>query len=83
LDKEREATFVIAVSRRGTALCLHRIGGCWRAQGLVFGNFELWYDQEVPDHLYHSYCHDCWPRAGPVIASVIERKSSSSSDSSA
>jgi hypothetical protein len=64
---------VIALSRRGSALCLHRVGGCWKAQSMNFGSFELWYDEAVPDHLYHSYCHDCWPREGPAVVAAIGR----------
>jgi hypothetical protein len=86
-EEKREATHIIALSRRGSVLCLHRVPGCWRSQSMNFGSFELWYEESVPDHLYHSYCHDCWPREGPVAVAAIGRAacdgvSSSSSDSS-
>ena len=77
-----EAPFVIAMSRRGTALCLHRSSGCWRAQGLIFQSYELWHEPTVPEHLYRTYCRDCWPREGPVVAAVGNCQSSSSSESS-
>jgi hypothetical protein len=87
-EEKREPTHIIALSRRGSVLCLHRVPECWRSQSRNFGSFELFYEEAVPDHLYHSYCHDCWPRGGPVVVAAMGRAacdgvSSSSSDSSA
>jgi hypothetical protein len=75
------ALYIIATSRRGATICLHKGGGCWRAQGMHFKNYELWHE-EVPEALYSSYCHDCWPREGPAIVAVCKAISSASSDAS-
>jgi hypothetical protein len=76
------ALYIIATSRRGATLCLHKGGGCWRAQGMHFKNYELWYEESVPDHLYSSYCHDCWPKEGPAVVAACKAVSSASSDAS-
>jgi hypothetical protein len=84
VEKDEESSlFVIASSKRGTALCLHRREGCWRAVGLVFHQYELYNESPVPACLYKTFCRDCWPREGPQLPEDAgESTESPSSDSS-
>ena len=60
--------YVVALSRRGKVLRLHRGDGCWWARNLAFQSFELVDLSPVPEHMYTSYCSTCWPRAAPARA---------------
>jgi hypothetical protein len=83
VEKDEEASlYVIASSKRGTALCLHRREGCWRAQSLVFHSYELYNTSPVPECLYKTFCRDCWPKEGPQLPEGEGSAESSSSDSS-
>ena len=61
------APYLIVTTQLGTVRRLHRTEGCWRAIALSFKNFDYCGEDPVPVDRYTHYCHDCWPRTGPMV----------------
>ena len=82
-DTEEVAGYILARRSRGTFVCLHRIGGCWRAMSYAFKEYELIVTGVPKPDMYNSSCRDCWPRGKPKVdESEDEDESSGASTTS-
>ena len=57
---EAEGKYIIALSSRGKFSRLHAVGGCWRAKGHTFVDFEVLAEMPEPS-FYNAKCRLCWP----------------------
>ena len=84
---ETEGKYIIALSSRGKFARLHAVGGCWRAKGQTFVDFEVLAEIPKPA-FYNAKCRLCWPKGESAETSAgapddeMEVSSSSSSTSS-
>ena len=87
VEEEEQGKYIVAVSKCGRASCLHKVGGCWRARGLTFRDYEVLSEEPAESH-YQRFCRNCWPKKEAQVAlqgdvdSEIAAESSIASSSS-
>ena len=78
--------FIISVTGRSRARCLHSAGGCYRAKALNFAQFEVFSGKVLPVQ-YTNVCKLCWKQSPATMlgnegANDDEEDTSSSSSGS-
>jgi hypothetical protein len=68
---EGEGKYIIALTSRGKFARLHSVGGCWRAKGQSFVDFEILAELPEPS-FYNAKCRLCYPGgSGAAVDSAL------------
>lgn len=84
--EDMAAPYILARSKQGRHLCLHKSAGCWKAIGRRFQDWEPYVKGTPDENDDHAVCglSGCWRRAQGLVETpeeVPEAESTTSSDS--